>query len=311
MYKVRPLQDKVVIKSLPTCMYKTKPFFNEDNLNFGSNLVEPLANLSLVELEELSKQQGKQLRRLERLLTKSNEFCEDLRLDNLVIHTSQNSQHKLEEAYKKQEALFQKIENLTQKVNKVVQEMNLNSVTESLANVNLRQNETRKQRQRYNVDLSLFKEIKRANIKVLTDRNVEDLVFYVNPNNIPLDLLNFFDVLSQETKSFIKFYVHSSISSDIQQNYELENKLLSIGELFEGLSLSVNDSRVSYDFGFTFIWRKMESNEQELKFSNGTIVSGEAKIAQSINELLPQQISEVRLKQNKASSPLIKILKTL
>ena len=117
-------------------------------------------------------------------------------------------------------------------------------------------NPSKKQRQKFQVDQSQFKNINRIKNKVLTDRNVEDLVIYVNPSKVPLDLINYFDLLSQNVKSFVKCYLHSSISSELQNNNDLENRLLNISDLFEGLKLEVNDTRISYDFGFTFIWKK-------------------------------------------------------
>lgn len=53
MYKVRPLQDKVVITCLPTCMYKTKAYFNENELDFDCDLdtqMENLVNINFLQM---------------------------------------------------------------------------------------------------------------------------------------------------------------------------------------------------------------------------------------------------------------------
>lgn len=54
----------------------------------------------------------------------------------------------------------------------------------------------------------------------------------------------------------------------------------------------------------------MESNDPKLKFSNENFISGEEKIVDFVNELLPsaKRISKENLKQNQIKSPLLKIL---
>jgi hypothetical protein len=42
--------------------------------------------LNLKELQELNKQQDKQLKKLERLIQKSNDLCDDLDLTHLIIN---------------------------------------------------------------------------------------------------------------------------------------------------------------------------------------------------------------------------------
>lgn len=223
---------------------------------------------SLSELEELANQQNRQLRRLERLVNKSNELCDDLKLSELTIQNlkiQESGANKFEDVFKKQETLFKKIESLTEKVRQTYEEMGLNSPTTDLQKLNIKSadNETKKNREPFKVDLALFERVKRATSKLLTGRNIEDLVIYADPSTIPQELLNFVDVLSQNAKIFIKFYIHSSVFN--QLSYQLENRLLNIGDLFEGLRLGINENRVDYDLGFTFIWRKSNAY---LNFSN-------------------------------------------
>lgn len=45
MYKVKPVQEKLVISNLPTSMYKTKPYFNENELAFDDHLTQSMSNL--------------------------------------------------------------------------------------------------------------------------------------------------------------------------------------------------------------------------------------------------------------------------
>lgn len=210
-------------------------------------------------MENLTKQQEKQFRRLERLVKSSNELCDDLKLSHLVIQEAkiQNTEtNKIEYLFKKQENLFQKIEQLNVKVQKTCEQKGLKNIVTDFEKMTINSTEIKvkdKTREPFKIDLTLFNNIKRVCSKV-SDKNIEDIVIYADPSAVPVQLLNLFDLLSQNIKAFIKFYVHSSILN--QLNTEIENKILNIQDLFELLSLGINNKRVEYDLGLTFIWRK-------------------------------------------------------
>lgn len=45
MYKVKPFEDKIAISCIPTCIYKTKCYFDSTNLKFDDELAAPMADL--------------------------------------------------------------------------------------------------------------------------------------------------------------------------------------------------------------------------------------------------------------------------
>lgn len=85
-------------------------------------------------------------------------------------------------------------------------------------------------------------------------------MIHLDPQNVPMDLLTFFDLLTLSFKCFIKFHIHGTVSNELVNNPELENKIQNIVELFDALNLGLNESRNSYDFAFTFIWKKCNYN---------------------------------------------------
>lgn len=62
--------------------------------------------------------------------------------------------------------------------------------------------------------------------------------------------------MTLDFKCFIKFHKHGTILNDLKTSSKLSNRLDNLNDVFEKLKLGLNDARHSYDFGFTFIWKK-------------------------------------------------------
>lgn len=83
MYKSAPINTKCVIEHYPTVMYKVKSVYGDIELP-SSNVESGSASDASLNLVNLNKDSQSQLRRLNRLQDKVNQFCEDLSLGHLV-----------------------------------------------------------------------------------------------------------------------------------------------------------------------------------------------------------------------------------
>lgn len=74
----------------------------------------------------------------------------------------------------------------------------------------------------------------------------------MDPNNIVYSIIIAFYQLCLKFKCFIRFHTHASavnISNTIRSNCK------QLEDLFNGLKLNLIESRLSYDYGLTIIWK--------------------------------------------------------
>ena len=86
----------------------------------------------------------------------------------------------------------------------------------------------------------------------------DDLVIHVDPKHIPYSLFAHFGQLALSYKCFIQFFIHGTVLNKFEQNFynkETEPKIKGLIEVFNKLKLNLNESRSSYDYGVTFIWK--------------------------------------------------------
>lgn len=83
------------------------------------------------------------------------------------------------------------------------------------------------------------------------------MAFHVDPNYLPVLLFSQINRLAVNYKCFVKFHIHGTIlTTEYKTNAKIHSRIENLKELFNKLNLSLSDSRLKYDFGFTFIWKK-------------------------------------------------------
>lgn len=342
MYKVKPVSERIVIQSIPTTMYKVKSYVI-DSTQATTSQTETISDS---QVEELGKQLNNQLKRLEKLCAKTNDLCDELSLNNLVVNTDSNKlsqqkntnqsskldENRLASFAKEQDALLKRMENLTLKTNKVCENLKLSNLLLDMSalsvNANTKSSQTIKKsttdsssgtvaaeqpRETLKVDLSLFKNVQRATTKQNKDKPIEDIVINVDPTikNYTPRLFSFLDQLTLNYKCFFQFQRHNSIQAELKENATLRNRLHNFVDLFEALQLNSIEPRSKYDFSFTYIFRKSENPVPYLSFSSleKEKVVGEAAILEYLNKSLPSE-RQVDLAKLKLDGPLSKVLES-
>jgi len=85
MYKSKPVNTVCKIESVPTVMYKMRSIYDSIDLpNSTQNIDQISADDGSHTIENLSKDCNSQMRRLNRLQDKVNQFCEDISLSHLI-----------------------------------------------------------------------------------------------------------------------------------------------------------------------------------------------------------------------------------
>lgn len=90
MYKSSPVNTKCVIEHYPTCMYSVKSIYSDFSVPSSQQAQSGVSDASL-DLVNLNKESQSQLRRLNRLQNKVNQFCEDVSLGHLVAKDAQEN----------------------------------------------------------------------------------------------------------------------------------------------------------------------------------------------------------------------------
>lgn len=339
MYAVKPICEKVVLQNMPNTMYKVKCYVSVHHAD--ANQTDTTVS-DVIVAEELSKQLNNQLRRLERLCLKTNDLCDELSLNNLVISdvkmktstpalsasssSKSVNQPQLATLSRDQADLFKRIHNLSNRANQLCEDLKLNDLVVDLkgsspvsksadksSNTQHSSSAPILPRKKLQVDLKVFSDIKRITEKQIKDRPIEDIVINLDPKSKNAnEVFNFVDQMTQKFKCFVHFHRHNTVQGELSANEALSNRLHNFDDLFEALKLNANEPRSRYDYGFTFIWKKSESTEPNLTFSSldKPKIVGEQKILQFINETLPAD-KRIDLKTLKAESPLIKVIKSL
>lgn len=91
MYKSSPVNTKCVIEHYPTCMYSVKSVYGDFSMPSSQQAASTVINDASLDLVNLSKDSESQLRRLNRLQNKVNQFCEDVSLGHLVANNAQGN----------------------------------------------------------------------------------------------------------------------------------------------------------------------------------------------------------------------------
>lgn len=118
---------------------------------------------------------------------------------------------------------------------------------------------------------------------------VEDLVISVGAGSMPYSILTAFTQLATRYKCFIQFFVHGSAASALGKN-ELaaqKKKINALQELFNKLKLNLQETRSSYDYSVTLIWKKMDDEKlgPALALNTKSTVYGESNILRYLNRL--------------------------
>ncbi len=98
----------------------------------------------------------------------------------------------------------------------------------------------------------------RVTTKTLKKSCVEDLVVHVSYKTIPLAFLTACAKLATKFKCFIQFYTHGTAVNELKKDIDLKKKLEAVEKLFHALKLDLVDSRNSYDFGISIVWKRGE-----------------------------------------------------
>ena len=84
----------------------------------------------------------------------------------------------------------------------------------------------------------------------------EDLAIHVDPNYVPVLLFSQINRLAATYKCFVKFHVHGTVLiNEYKNNSKIFSRVENLKELFNKLKVNMNESRLKYDFGFTFVWK--------------------------------------------------------
>lgn len=102
MYKSKPVNTICKIECYPTVMYKMRSIYDSIDLPTSAQMEE--SNDGSLVIENLNKDCNSQIRRLNRLQDKLNQFCEDISLSHLIsvekkIETKKNSEVKQPELF--------------------------------------------------------------------------------------------------------------------------------------------------------------------------------------------------------------------
>ena len=87
-------------------------------------------------------------------------------------------------------------------------------------------------------------------------RCVEEFVIHLDPKTTPYGIYVLFYKLALRFKSFVQFFIHGSIQRLVANDKPTEKKLKNIMGLFKKIELDLIDSRSTYDYGLTIIWKK-------------------------------------------------------
>ena len=71
---------------------------------------------------------------------------------------------------------------------------------------------------------------------------------------MPVLLFSQINQIAANHKCFVKFHVHDTAQAT--GDAKISERIHNVTELFDKLNLNLNESRLKYDFGFTFVWRK-------------------------------------------------------
>jgi len=287
MYTVKPILENVVLNEIYSAtLYKCQNYFEGMDAIFGGNSSTG-ASLTPEQLEDLAKQQQKQLRRLNRLTGKTNELCDDISLEHLIIQTKKpqaNANLTLEQVNKRQQEQSERLSKINQRLNQICDGLGLvNLKTESNTD-----DSTVKQVkiELINVDLNDFKDVKRVPTKVNKDKTtVDDFVINIDGNsNLPYKLFYFLDQLTLKQKSYVKYHLHHASKKD-DSNQTDQYRLENVQHLFSQLKLDVYEPRSNYDSGLTFISKKSGTSDQlpVLVISEKNKIVGEDNIIEYLN----------------------------
>lgn len=308
MYTVKPIQDELAMNNLPTCMYKVKCYYN----------INQQAEINQDEISELNKQQVKQSKQLERLVKKTNTLCDELNLNELQVKgVVLNVNHQPIQAYNvsreelhlKQEAQLKRLSDISKRLSQVCSELNLNNLVSDLKITGASSNQTK--RKPFDASQFKLKHIERIKTKINNNKKiVDDFVIHANPDAIPFVLFDFVNQLTLHFKCFLAFHVHASVLTQLEQNDSLKAKVENIAKLFEFLKINLVEPRNSYDFGFTFIWKKCDDVTLNFAQTNESPIVGDKKIIDHINNLMPQD-SRIDVSKVKSEDSLIEVLKNI
>jgi hypothetical protein len=318
MYQVKPISENVTITDLPTSMYKVNSFYPEMS---ATQSTDP------IEIDQLLKHQEKQLRKLNRLQERSNNLCEELNLDDLIINdrpigetlASSSSISIIDDLNKKQESQLQKLNLIGEKLNKFCEQFDLNLNINDKQTASTATTTTPLLPIKSNIkwDEKVFENLKRPTNKVLSESVLEDLAIQLDPDYMPVLLLSQINQFAANLKCFIKCHVHGSVLATSGTNSKILNRINDVNELVSRLKLDLGDLRSKYDFGFTFVWKKADKPENQISVGTNTSqfkekICGEVNIMKHLNTLITEtnlRVDVDALKKNSSKDSLIKLLK--
>ena len=74
---------------------------------------------------------------------------------------------------------------------------------------------------------------------------------------MPVLLFSQINQIAANHKCFVKFHVHGSVlGEEFEKDAKINARIQNVAELFSKLNLNLSESRLKYDFGFTFVWKK-------------------------------------------------------
>ncbi len=106
-------------------------------------------------------------------------------------------------------------------------------------------------------------------------------------NTVPYSILAAFNQLSTKFKCFLQFFIHGTALKEFTANSQNESYIRSVIDLFNRLGFNLIDSRNSYDYAVTLIWKKMDSEVlgPVLNLNSTTKIYGESNIVRFLNRL--------------------------
>jgi len=184
----------------------------------------------------------------------------------------------LAEFSKLQQSQLRRLTRLQEKLNQLCEDLNLSHLSHQTTTPNL----TRASPQTVQLKSA------RISTKVNKTSHVEDLVIHVSCKTVPYAVLAAFHQLSSKFKCFLQFFIHGTALKEFAAaNSQNESHVRSVIDLFNKLGFNLVDSRNSYDYAVTLIWKKMESEAlgPVLNLNSTTKIYGESNIVRFLNRL--------------------------
>lgn len=234
-------------------------------------------------VKDFASQQQNQINRLNRIKDKLNTICQEQDLTHLKVYTETPN-----DLSNIQSTQFHRLEKIQSKLNTICDELNLGEIKTKVP--------VKRESTPAKASAPAAKPIVKkpdwlnfATQKVNRNKRcVEEFVIHLDPKTTPYGIYVLFYKLALRFKSFVQFFIHGSIQRLVANDKPTEKKLKNIMGLFKKIELDLIDSRSTYDYGLTIIWKKMQSENlgPVLLLNSTTKLYGEASIIRFISKLL-------------------------